>query len=288
MNEKVGNLEVFITKEASSYGFDNIKVKLTLLNRHIYEIESSDTVNPRHVVRFENIPLGHYQIEAFCKGYLNKKDFVHVKFPGPDTHWNGHFRKSRNQKYLSIKKKSKVTYSSQLPASKQIVSPYAISIIQLALQKAGMPEAVITSTIRTPEEQARIMYNNAKKNLMKQFQLYGSTGDEVLKVYKANQNAPESEVIQLMEDKIASLLKQGRRTSKHVVTTEQYNNRNIIDIGVHSTRKVCGKAFSAEKFTKALKDLQANGYIEKLIDETKKSNTCWHIEIKPNAKLLAR
>ncbi len=132
------------------------------------------------------------------------------------------------------------------------------------------------------------MYNNAKKDMTKQFQLYGSTGDEVLKVYKANQGGPESKVLQLMEDKIASLLKQNRKTSKHVVTIGQYKECNIIDIGVNSTRKVCGKSFSIEKFTKALKDLQAKGYIEKLIDETKRTNTCWHIEIKPNVKRLRR
>jgi len=36
MNKNVGNLKVFITKDAdaSSYGFDNVKVKLTLLNRY--------------------------------------------------------------------------------------------------------------------------------------------------------------------------------------------------------------------------------------------------------------
>jgi LysM repeat protein len=181
---------------------------------------------------------------------------------------------------------TKVTYSSQLPASEQIVSPYVISIIQLALQKADMPQAVITSTIRTPKEQARIMYNNAKQDLTKQFQLYGSTGDEVLKVYKDNQSSSESEVIKLMEDKITTLLDQGRRTSKHVVTVDQYNDCNIIDIGANSTRNVCGKAFSVEKFTKALEDLQANGYIDQLIDETDKTNSCWHIEIKPNAKPL--
>lgn len=288
MNKNVGNLEVFITKDASSCGFNKVKVKLTLLNRYSYEKESADTIFPRNIVKFENIPLGHYGMEVFCKGYLNKKDYVHVKFSGEDTHWNGHFRKSRNQKYLNIKKKPKVTYSSQLPISKQIVSPYAISIIQLALQKADMPQAVITSTIRTPNEQARIMYNNAKKDLTKQFQLYGSTGDEVLKVYEANQDRPESKVLQLMEKKIASLLKQGRKTSKHVVTIDQYKNCNIIDIGVNSTRKVCGKSFSAEKFTKALKNLQGKGYIEKLIDETKKTNTCWHIEIKTNSKALIR
>jgi hypothetical protein len=181
---------------------------------------------------------------------------------------------------------TKVTYSSRLPVSEQIVSPYAISVIQLALQKADMPQAVITSTIRTPKEQARIMYNNAKQDLTKQFQLYGSTGDEVLKVYKANKNSTESEVIELMEDKITTLLEEGRRTSKHVVTSDHYNKCNIIDIGANSTRGVCGKAFSVEKFTKALEDLQADGYIDILIDETDKTNSCWHIEIKPNVKPL--
>jgi N-acetylmuramoyl-L-alanine amidase len=95
---------VHITKDAdtSSCGFDKLKVKLTLSNRYRFEKERTDTIFPRHIVKFENIPLGHYDIEVFCKGYLIKKDYVHVKFPGPDTHWNGHFRKSRNRKHLTI------------------------------------------------------------------------------------------------------------------------------------------------------------------------------------------
>jgi GH24 family phage-related lysozyme (muramidase) len=113
MNKKVGHLELFITKDsdASSCGFDNVKAKLTLLNRYSYEKESADTISSRHIVKFENIPLGHYDMEVSCKGYLNKKDYVYVKFPGPDTHWNGHFRKSRNQKNLNIKKVSDDTLS---------------------------------------------------------------------------------------------------------------------------------------------------------------------------------
>ncbi len=100
MHETVGNLEVLIMKEGSPYSFNNVKVKLSLLNRVNYdEMESADTIKPRHSVKFKNIPLGHYRIETSCKGYLNENDFVHVKFPGPDTHWNGHFRKSRNRKY---------------------------------------------------------------------------------------------------------------------------------------------------------------------------------------------
>jgi uncharacterized protein (TIGR02594 family) len=106
MNKNVGNLEVFITKDAdaSSCGFDKVKVRLTLLNRYSYEKESTDTIFPRHTVEFENIPLGHYDMEVSCKGYLIKKDYVHVKFPGPDTHWKRNFRKSRNRKYIKIER----------------------------------------------------------------------------------------------------------------------------------------------------------------------------------------
>ncbi len=180
----------------------------------------------------------------------------------------------------------RVTYSTSLPPSKQIVSAYALSVIKLALRQTGMPQAVITSTIRTPDEQARIMYGNAKKNLKGQFKLYGATGDEVLKVYEANRTRPESEVIKLMEQKIEDLLKQGRRTSNHVVTTDQYKTLNIFDIGVNSTRAVCGAAFDIDKFTKVLNGLVQEGYIDRLIDETNKSNSCWHIEIQPNKKPL--
>ncbi|MEZ5591286.1 MAG: peptidoglycan-binding domain-containing protein [Gammaproteobacteria bacterium] len=178
----------------------------------------------------------------------------------------------------------KVTYSTNIKAADQIVSNYSIDVIKLALKKAGMAHAVMTSTIRTPEKQASIMYDNAKKNLAAQFQLYGSTGDEVLKVFQNNQTKEKSVVIGLMQEKIESLLKQGRRTSLHCVTQNEYKNRNIIDIGVNSTRAACGASFNIENFTKAFNELKNEGYIERFIDETKKSNTCWHIEIKPNKK----
>lgn len=117
MNKKIGNLEALITKKASSryYGSDNVTVTLISLNRPIrnYEMKSTDTINPRHIVKFENIPLGHYKVEVSCKGYLNKNEFIHVKFPGADTHWKGHFRKSRNRKYLTITRESGDTLSDQ-------------------------------------------------------------------------------------------------------------------------------------------------------------------------------
>ncbi len=179
----------------------------------------------------------------------------------------------------------KVTYKSSLPKGDRIVSNYSMNVIKMALKQCGMTHAVITSTIRTPEEQAEIMYDKALSNYQSQIDLYGSNGDAVLKVFKSNKKKPKDEVVQLMIDKINDLAKSKRRVSKHVVPKKQYMQENIIDIGVTSTSKV-SKNFNIKKFTKALKNLKKNGYIKKFIDETKIDNNAWHIEIRVGKKPL--
>jgi hypothetical protein len=182
----------------------------------------------------------------------------------------------------------KVTYKSDINESAKIVSEYSKKVIKMALKDAGMAHAVITSTIRTPKEQASIMYRNAKVNYQKQTDLYGPVGDKVLKVYKNNSASEKSTVINLMAAKIEELLiaNSNERTSKHCVTPGVYKTLNIIDIGLNSTRAASGKEFNQDKFTKALKSLEKDGYIKKFIDETNKSNVCWHIEIIPNKKTI--
>ena len=241
----------------------------------------------QHKIVGQNIPLkvdGIAGLKTVTRIECFQKSIVKMMLPDGRIDPNGKswmvLIKSPNSLILA----PKVTYSPNIPVSKQIVSKYAISIIQHALCNSGMSQAVITSTIRTPEEQAQIMYRGAKKNLTDQFRLYGSARDEVLRVYNANKTRPESETIGLMKQKICELLKQGRRTSKHVVTESQYRHLNIIDIGLNSTRAASGSTFNFGKFTIALGDLLSKGYISKLIDETKKSNSCWHIEVTPNIK----
>lgn len=214
-----------------------------------------------------------------------------LKISNPDGRVdpNGMTLKKLNEKSVASSianpsSSSQVTYSSSVPAPQQIVSEYTKNVIKLALKKSGLTHAVITSSIRTPNEQAEIMYKNAKENLAGQFSLYGATGDEVLKVFKNNKDKERSVVIGLMKDKIESLLKDGKRTSLHCVTVTEYNKLNIVDIGVKSTQAVCGTSFNIEKFTKAFKELKDEGYIERFIDETRKTNSCWHIEVKPNKK----
>jgi peptidoglycan hydrolase-like protein with peptidoglycan-binding domain len=179
-----------------------------------------------------------------------------------------------------------VTYKTDVPAAARIVSNYGMKVIERAVSAAGMRAAVITSTLRLPAEQAEIMYRNAAQNLVGQYRLYGSTGDQVLDVYKQNKAKPKAEVVKLMETKIEELAAKGQRVSNHVTTVAKYAALNIVDIGVGSTTTAAGPTFNKAKLTEAFRKLETDGYIRRFIDETAKTNQCWHLEIVPDAKPL--
>lgn len=74
------------------------------------------------------------------------------------------------------------------------------------LKNAGLTKAWVTSGMRTPANQARIMYNNIKATgAAAQKKLYGISGDQVIDVYEANKDKPEKTVIKVMEAKIKEL-----------------------------------------------------------------------------------
>jgi len=79
-----------------------------------------------------------------------------------------------------------------------------------------MKAAVITSTLRTPEEQAAIMLKNAKIDLKKQYRLYGRSGDTVLKIYDENKGKADDEILELMIIKLTSW----KRKTAEFQTTE--------------------------------------------------------------------
>lgn len=180
----------------------------------------------------------------------------------------------------------KVTYGAVVEPQARIVSDYAFAVIRKALAMAGMKAAVITSTLRLPQEQAATMYKNAVKDLAGQRALYGPTGDEILQVYADNRGKSADIVTQLMRAKIEKLLNAGRPVSLHVTTPALYAKRNVIDIGLNSTRAAAGAGFDQKALTAAFTKLAEQGYIAKFIDETAKSNCCWHMEIVPGAKKL--
>jgi peptidoglycan hydrolase-like protein with peptidoglycan-binding domain len=179
-----------------------------------------------------------------------------------------------------------VVYKDSLSSSERIVDQYSFSVIKMVMQNAGCSKGVISSTIRTPEEQVDIMYKNAKASLAGQYDLYGSNGDLVLKIYENNKQKPETEVKNLMVAKVKELLQNDQRVSLHVTTPEKYKLKNIIDVGVNSTQSAAGASFNKAGITEAFKKAEKDGFISKFIDETNKSNNCWHVEIVPNAKPL--
>jgi hypothetical protein len=181
---------------------------------------------------------------------------------------------------------AKVAYGSGVDTDARLVSGYSMKVIERALHVAKVDAAVITSTLRKPGEQAAAMYKNAVKDLAAQFALYGATGDEILKVFQKNRAKDTATVISLMAAKIEELVTQGKRVSLHVVTPASYAALNVIDIGVGSTRAAAGISFKLGELTKAFAKLEADGYIRKFIDETAKTNACWHLEIVPGAKAL--
>lgn len=63
----------------------------------------------------------------------------------------------------------------------------------------------ITSTARTPHDQARIMYDNCSRDLAEQRRTYAPPGQRVIDVYENNLNRARNEVINLMETKINEL-----------------------------------------------------------------------------------
>jgi peptidoglycan hydrolase-like protein with peptidoglycan-binding domain len=178
---------------------------------------------------------------------------------------------------------AQVTYADDIPQNRRVVSAYAINVVKLALIESGMTHAVITSTLRTPQDQVEIMYKNADLNFAQQERLYGSAGDSVLAVFKANQKKNKDQTIKLMKEKIESLLDDGKRTSQHCVTLESFSSMNTFDIGCASTERAPGR-FDKKALTKAFFALEKQGYIKKCIDETMLKNYCWHLEIVPNAK----
>ena len=165
--------------------------------------------------------------------------------------------------------------------AKRIVSKKSLNVINKAVEEAGMDGAMITSTIRSPERQAKIMYRYASIDLESQKRLYGATGDKVLTVFEANlKKKSKDEVIKMMAKRIEELSVGSKRVSRHCVSPAQYSRNNVIDIGVHSTKAIAGATFDQKAFTSALRRLKNEGFIEKFIDETKKANTTWHVEIK--------
>jgi hypothetical protein len=80
-------------------------------------------------------------------------------------------------------------------AVQENVTNFSLKVLEDILQAAGLTSALITSTARTPADQARVMYANiVRTGVAKQKQLYAAAGDLVIDEYVKAKKAGKTEV----------------------------------------------------------------------------------------------
>jgi hypothetical protein len=136
------------------------------------------------------------KIGCNCEGNDNSKITVNIHFDGQSAHENAVSQNSRR----ILEEVGKITNNNDI---------------------------YITSTARTPHDQARIMYDNCASDLQEQRNTYLVPGQKVIDVYVSNINKTRNQIIDLMEAKINEL---GPTTvSKHCANS---NIINVFDISI--------------------------------------------------------
>lgn len=93
-------------------------------------------------------------------------------------------------------------------AKRESVTSFSLQVLEDILQAAGLNGAVVSSTARTPADQARIMFNNIESHgVAAQKKLYGAAGDAVIDEYVKAKKAKKTpaEIRAAMEAKIIAI-----------------------------------------------------------------------------------
>jgi hypothetical protein len=161
-------------------------------------------------------------------------------------------------------------------ANAAAVSAAMTDIVKDGLRAAGASVGNITSTARTPEDQARAMFNNltnaahtVAQNVASQLALYGAGGDAVINRFVAETNGMDRATIvanraTIQAAMVTTMNAVGPETvSRHVGDPAV---RSVIDLGYSSFTGGNGPLFLAS----------ATPRVDRLINEP--SNSCYHLE----------
>jgi peptidoglycan hydrolase-like protein with peptidoglycan-binding domain len=97
-----------------------------------------------------------------------------------------------------------IKYQGSIPP----IAEKAANVLREIMKAAGVESVIISSTVRTPEDQARIMYDNITNHgVAAQKKLYGLNGDLVIDVYseKKKDGKSKDEIRLAMRDKIVEI-----------------------------------------------------------------------------------
>ncbi len=118
----------------------------------------------------------------------------------------------------------------KITGKRDFLNPKTIQKISEYADASRNPEVNITSTWRSPEDQARIMFDNLTKGVRIN---YAAPGREIVSIFDENKHSPRAYVESLMKAKIIELTKSELKVSKHCVTKDQYNKCNIVDVSMN-------------------------------------------------------
>lgn len=151
------------------------------------------------------------------------------------------------------------------------VTTYSIEVLEDILRTAGLKQALVSSTSRTPKDQARVMYNNLERyGVEAQKKLYAPAGDKVIDVYaKSKAEGKTADKIKLaMEEKIKSL--GPTNVSKHASDPKILNVFDVAPSSISNKRA----------FERAVKE---DRRVSKFLSPAK-SDPGYHIEISQRQK----
>jgi hypothetical protein len=154
-------------------------------------------------------------------------------------------------------------------ANQTVVSVHTIGVLTEILNAANLDSCLITSTSRTPQDQARIMFNNiVNKGVAAQKSLYRAPGkaviDEFVKAKNAGKNSDQIKAA--MEAKIRAL---GPANVSHHCADP--STLNVVDISPSSLS-------NKTAFEKATKASQAKGAVSKFLTPGN-NDPAYHLEI---------
>jgi hypothetical protein len=154
-------------------------------------------------------------------------------------------------------------------ANQAVVSVHTISVLTEILTNAKLPSCMITSTSRTPADQARIMFQNiASKGVAAQKKLYAAPGRAVIDEFVRAKAAGKDQagITAAMEAKINAL---GPSTVSHHCADPA--KLNVVDVAPSSVA-------NGARFVQAVQSAIKAGKVSKLLTPGN-NDPAFHIEI---------
>ena len=147
-------------------------------------------------------------------------------------------------------------------------TPFSRKVLSEIMRKAGVPGALITSTQRSPQDQARAMFQNLEaKGVASQKALYGPNGDLVIDVFAAGKAAGKT-AAQIQADMTKKIIGLGPSNVSHHAADPKV--LNVFDVAPTSIPAARQAAFKAA--------LRADPRVKKFL-EPSDGDPAFHIEI---------